>query len=382
MSPPTPEQFRRRFPIFESKAYLASCSQGALAVDVRRAMDEWLRSWDEHGNPWERWTEEVEGLRQDFAELVNARPREVAVTFSASTALNSVLGALRYEGRDTLVVTDLDFPTAGHVALAQRRRGARVRFVGEARGQLAQEELERAVDERTALVMASHVCYRTGARVDPSSVVQVAHRRGALALIDAYQSAGTEPLDVRSLGVDFLVTGALKYLLGPPGVAFLYVREDLIERLQPLDTGWFAQEDPFAFDLHRLEDAHSANRFQSGSPPVPSAYGARAGLRLLAEVGPARVREHVSHLSARLAQAASAEGLEVLSPRRPDHRGPMVVIGCDDPAGAAAELAAQGVLCSPRGRGLRLSLHYYNSVEDVDRALAALPRRVARRGRA
>lgn len=370
----TSTEFRSQFPIFEQHVYLASCSQGALSRRVRAAFEEYLESWDEAGNPWGRWSEHEERLRARFAALINAKPSEVALTFSASSALNAIVGALDYSRRPRVVTTDLDFPTVGHILAAQAARGARPVFVPAASGRVPLEALEAEVDGRTALVAVSHVSYLTGARTDLAAVSRVAHEQGALAVVDAYQSAGTEPLDVRALGVDVLVTGALKYLLGPPGVAFLYVREDLARELSPLDTGWLAQEDPFAFDIRHLQPAASARRFQSGTPGVASVYGAAAALEQMEAVGPAAVQRHVTGLAGRLLERADERQVPVRTPRRQDERGPLVVLEVADADRVAIALAAEGILCSARSGGLRVAFHYYNTEEDVDRLVDALDR--------
>ena len=370
----TPSEFRREFPIFEDQAYLASCSQGALSRAVRGAFEEYLASWDQAGNPWGRWSEQEERLRARFAGLINAKPEEVAVTFSASSALNAIVGSLDYSRRPHVVTTDLDFPTVGHVLAAQRPRGAQPVFVPAAGGRVPLEALEGHVDGRTAVVAVGHVSYLTGARTDLASVAELAHSHGALVVVDAYQSAGTEPLDVRALGVDVLVTGALKYLLGPPGVAFLYVREELARALDPLDTGWLAQEDPFAFDIRHLRPASSARRFQSGTPSVAGVYGACAALEQVERAGPAAVRRHVLDLAGRLLERADERELPVRTPRPEAERGPLVVLEVADADRVASSLAAEGILCSARSGGLRVAFHYYNTSGDVDRLVDALDR--------
>lgn len=367
-----PTGFRTLFPIFTARTYLASCSQGALSTRVADAMAAFMRSWDEEGNAWDRWVGMMDRLRERFAAFINAEPDEVGITFSASSAINAVAGALDVAARPKLVCSELDFPTVGQILLAQRARGAQVAFAACRDGATPAEAVDAAVDSSTALVAATHVSYQTGARLDADAMAEAAHRRGALFLLDAYQSIGTEPIDVKAIGVDFLVTGALKYLLGPPGVAFVYARRDVAQDLRPLDTGWFAQENPFAFDLEHLIYGPSAARFQSGSPPVPSIYAADAGLELLQEVGTAAIRHHVVALSRRLLEGARASGFDVLTPFEEDERGPMVAFGPVDAGALTARLAGAGLICSPRRHGLRVSFHYYNTEEDVDRLLAEL----------
>lgn len=366
--------FRKQFPIFDHKVYLASCSQGALSATVEQSLREFIESWHTHGNPWETWVARMEELRVEFARLINADPTEVAVTFSVSSALNSLASALDYRQRARVVTSDFDFPTVGHIWLAQERRGARVTFARAAGDRLPLSAFEDAVDRETAIVSTTHVCYKNGYKTNVSALAELAHERGAFLLIDAYQSMGTQPMDVRTLDLDFLVTGALKYLLGSPGVAFMYVRRELIDRFQPADSGWFGQENVFAYDVHHLEYARGARRFETGSPPVPNVYAALAALRLIAAVGLERIEVHVRALAGRLIDGARQRGLRLLTPVEPADRGPLVMIGSTDAPRLVEVLAKDGILCSTRDGALRVSLHYYNTQSDVDAVLDALDR--------
>lgn len=366
--------FRRQFPIFDEKIYLSSCSQGALSRPVEAGIQEFVQSWHEHGNPWDSWVGRMEDLRVEFARLINAQPDEVAVTFSVSSALNSLASALSYTDRPRIVTSDFDFPTVGHIWLAQQRRGAQVVFAKAEGRRLPLTAFEAVVDERTAFVSTTHVCYRNGFKNNVSALAELAHERGAYLLIDAYQSVGTQPMDVKALDVDILVTGALKYLLGSPGVAFMYMRKELIERFEPSDSGWFAQENVFAYDVHHLRYAGAARRFETGSPPVPNVYATLPAVRMLAEVGLGTIQDHVQSLADRFIEGARRRGLDLLTPEEPAARGPLLMIGSSDAPRLVEALAGQGILCSTRDGALRVSLHYYNNAADVDAVLDALDR--------
>ena len=226
-----PKRIRHRFPIFNTKVYVNSCSQGALSDAVRASYEAYLRDWDEEGAPWEYWVERGEAARATFARLVGAAPDEVAVTTSLSAGVSALASGLRYARRSKVVLTDWEFPTVGQIWHAQEARGARVVHVPEAGdGTIPLEHFERAIDDDTLLVSITHVCYRNGARVDVEAVTRLAHERGALVLLDAYQTIGSLPIDVRELDVDFLAAGVLKYLLGSAGLAFFYARRNLVER--------------------------------------------------------------------------------------------------------------------------------------------------------
>jgi selenocysteine lyase/cysteine desulfurase len=375
--------FRQQFPIFQDKIYLSSCSQGALARPVEAALHEFIESWHTYGNPWELWVERMETLRVQFARLINAQPNEVAVTYSVSTALNSLASALDYSTRPKVVTSDFDFPTVGHVWLAQERRGAQVAFARASGSRLPLASYEALIDRKTALVATTHVCYKNGFKNNVAALAEVAHASDTYLLIDAFQSMGTEPMDVKALDLDFLCTGTLKYLLGAPGVAFLYVRPELIERLRPSDSGWFGQANVFAYDVHHLEYASAARRFETGSPPVPNVYAASAAIKLLADAGLDTIGRHVQGLAGLLIRGIRERGLRLLTPEEPAERGPLVMVGSTDAPRLVEALAAERILCSVRDGSLRVSLHYYNTAEDVQAVLAALDRHpdlVARAG--
>jgi selenocysteine lyase/cysteine desulfurase len=262
----------------------------------------------------------------------------------------------------------------GHIWLAQQRRGAQIVFAQAQGNQLPLSAFEETVDRDTALVSTTHVCYKNGFKTNVGALAELAHERGAHLLIDAYQSMGTQPMDVRALELDILVTGALKYLLGSPGVAFMYIRKELIERFEPTDTGWFGQENVFAYDVHQLRYAGSARRFETGSPPVPNVYASLAALQLIETVGLTAIQAHVQGLVGRFIDGARGRGLALLTPEEPAARGPLVMVRSTDAPKLVEALAREGILCSTRDGALRVSLHYYNTAGDVDAVLAALDR--------
>jgi selenocysteine lyase/cysteine desulfurase len=367
------QAFRAKFPLLSRRVYVNSCSQGALATDVEAAFGRFTSSWHERGSPWDSWVGEVERLRSLFAATVGADADEIAVMPSASAAIAAIATALSFDTpRRTILLGEFEFPTAAHVWLAERRRGAVIAWAGAEGDTLPVERFAAQLDERTLLVGATRVCFRNGFRLDVATLAARCRDRGAYFLLDDYQHSGTAPLDVHALGVDFLVTGALKYLLGPAGVAFLYVRRALIERLEPLATGWFGRSDPFAFDATRLDWSASARRFECGTPPVPSAYGAAAGLALLNEVGLAPIAGRIDALVDRFWQGARALGFDLLTPGDPARRGPLVVVRASHAAELVRRLEGRGIIASARGSGLRVSFHGYNDDHDVDEVLRAL----------
>jgi selenocysteine lyase/cysteine desulfurase len=372
---PLPGRVRSRFPIFERLVYIKSCSQGALSDAVRQSYEDYLRDWDDKGAPWEYWVERTEAARGAFAGLVGAAPDEVAVTTSLSAGVSALATGLRFARRSTVVTTDLEFPTIGQIWHAQESRGARVVHVPAGEGGLVPiDRFERAIDDDTLLVSLTHVCYRTGALLDVEPVVRLAHERGALVLLDAYQSVGSLPIDVRELGVDFLAAGVLKYLLGSAGLGFLYARRDVVERVWPTATGWFADRDVFEMDISDYSPAADARRFQSGTPPIPAIYAGIAGIELMQEIGIDDTRAHVNDLNHRLIEGVDDLRARLATPRKPRRRGALVCVASNDVQALVAAMRREGIVVSERDGNLRISAHAYNSVEDVDAVLAALQR--------
>jgi selenocysteine lyase/cysteine desulfurase len=371
-----PHAIRHRFPLLEHQVYLNSCSQGVLSDAVRQAYASYLRDWDEKGAPWEYWMERTEAARASFAGLVAADNDEVAVTASVSAGVNAVASGLRLsDGRDRIVVSDFEFPTVGQIWHAQEERGYTITHVRQGDAPVIPlEAFAAAIDERTALVAVTQVCYRNGACIDLEGVIRLAHERGALVLVDAYQAVGSMPIDVHALGVDLLVAGALKYLLASAGLGFLYCRRELFDRLRPTATGWFADADVFARDIQDYSPAADARRFQAGTPPIPSIYAGIAGIELMKEIGIAETRAHVAQLNETLFAGVAELGGSVATPADPAQRGALVGIRSRDEHALVGALAADGILTSSRDGNLRVSAHCYNTHEDIETLLEALKR--------
>ncbi|AHG88078.1 aminotransferase class V [Gemmatirosa kalamazoonensis] len=350
-----------------------NCSQAPQTLATRAAAERYLDSWAGRGMDWDAWMEEVRLAKAAFARLVGASPDEIAICSSVSEAANLIASALDFgDDRRELVVSEAEFPTVGHVWLAQRGRGAEVRWVPVQGGAVALDDYATAVTERTRLVSACHGYYQNGVVQDVARIANVAHERGALLFVDAYQTAGAVPIDVRALDVDFLAAGNLKYLMGVPGVAFLYVRRELIERLEPTMTGWFGRADPFAFRVSELDWSPTASRFDLGTPPIPSAYVARAGMELVIAVGVERIRAWHETLARRLLDGGRARGLTVHGPDDVRHKTASTAFVVRDAHAVEVAMRARGVLPSARGPVIRLAPHYYSTLDDVDAALDVL----------
>jgi len=370
--------YRAEFPIFERATYLNTCSLGPLGARVRAAVGRFLDLWDERGaSAWYGpWWEELDALRASVAGVIGAASDEVALAPSITGALTAVASCFDYTVRPRVIVSDIDFPTVPYQWLS--RRGVEVVYASSPDGlSVPVETFERLIDERTQLVVASHVYFQSGEIQDVAALARLAHARGALLLVDAYQSVGQLPVDVDELGVDFLVTGGLKWLLGGPGIAYLYVRRDLHQALAPSVVGWFAHRRQFAFDTRRFEHADDARRFQAGTPSVAAIYAARAGLDYVHEIGPARLRARQVELLADLAGGLREIGVTPRMRGAVQHLAGILTVPVPDPAAAVAALRGDRVIVDARPGVIRLSPYFYNNVEDFERALAALRRHLA-----
>ncbi len=364
---------RSHFPIFRSKIYMNSCSQGALSDEVKQSYQDYLRDWDERGAPWDYWVERMEAARSAFAGLVNADTSEVAVTTSASAGVAALATAMDFTGeRNRVVVSDFEFPTVAQIWHAQEQRGAEVVHVPAAGSSIPLQRFADAIDERTAVVSITHVCFRNGAKTDVPAIVELAHSKGALVLLDSYQSLGTMPIDVKKLNVDFLVGGVLKYLLASAGLAYLYVRKELLNSLNPITAGWFSQTNIFAMDIYHNTPSPTARRFESGTPPVPNTYAAVAGIKLVQSVGVEAIERQIGELTGALKEGAMKRGFNLVSPVDPAKHGALITVRSHKVDLLEKWLARDGIIVSHRDDNLRISPHFYNDMHDVDCVIDAL----------
>ena len=371
--------YRDEFPVLERKAYLISASLGPISRRAQSHLDDYLEAWATKGAPDPVWEEHVfprmRSVKETFAELVGADADEIAITTNVSLALSTIVSCMDFTGeRNKLVLSELDFPTDGHVFLAQQRRGAEVVILESPDGlTVPLESYEAAIDETTALVCINRVLYRSSSLVDAKAICDMARRTGAWSVVDDFHGAGIVPVDVHDLGCDFYTTGVLKWLCGGPGLSFLYARRDLLPSLEPAVTGWFATREPFSFDLEHLDYHPTARRLEHGTPPAPVAFVAQGGLDIITEVGPARIRERMGELSDRVIAGADEMGLEVRTLRDRHARGGLVNVKVGDEARKVCHALLDRDVCTDyRGDGLRISPHFFNTEDDVDRLFREL----------
>lgn len=371
-SPLSPEQFRAQFPALEESPHFASCSQGALSDHLAHTMQRMTAGLLSEPAPWGLWVRKVEDYRRLAGRHLGVDSENVAVLSCASEGAFQAVSSLNWDSdRNQLVTSDLEFPSVGNVWRAQREPIDVVNVAG-VEAALHAESWIPLITERTKLVSIPLVSYINGTRPEIEKVIAHAHSVGALVFVDAYQGAGVVPFSAKDLACDFLVTGNLKYLLGLPGIAMLYVREcDVVERDAQL-TGWFGRVNPFGFDAERVDYPRNARRFETGTYPIPSAYAGIAGFEMISQIDPAESWSHIVELREQLADELSQLGFRIDYPSDPALRGPEVAVLANDPDAIAAQLAARGIGTSPRGQRLRLSLHAYSASRDIEKLSDAL----------
>lgn len=368
------EALRGEFPLLSRKTYLNSGSYCALADTVKAAFEAYMDDRLAVGANWDVWVTKNEAVRALVARLLNAAPDEIAVTASVSAGLNALASAIDFTGpRSKVVVSDFEFPTNAQIWHAQEPRGARVVHVGrDAEGYIPLEHFAQAIDEQTKLVAITHVCFRNGAKLDIPGIVKLARAKGAMVLLDGYQSIGSMQVDVKALDVDFAVGGMLKYLLGTAGIGFLYVRDAFVRSLTPTNSGWFAQENIVAMDITANRPSMSARRFEAGTPAVVNCYAAEAGLEIILRVGTEVIERRVQALTRRCMERLEAIGWASVTPAGDARRGATVAIPARDAGALSAALMARDIVTSHRDANVRAAFHYYNNDDDVEALIAAL----------
>ena len=374
--------YREEFPVLAERTYLISASLGPLSRRSRRLAEEHLDLWQRLG-PEELWFEHglprLEECRELFARVIGADPDEVAVVPSVSAGLSSFATCLDFEERPKVVLSEMDFPTNHYVWRAQQRVGAKLDVVESPdKVRVDADDVAARIDEQTAVVNVNRVLFESSWIMDLEAIVPAAHERGALVVVDDFHGSGVLPLDVHALDIDVLVSGALKWLCGGQGIAFLYCRRDLAPRLEPLVVGWFGTKDPFDFDRSSLRLRDDARRFETGTPTLPQAWTAAGGLSLILQAGVERVRSRNVELSGYVIERADEAGLEVLSPRDGSRRGGLVRVrvpgGRERAQATLHALFERDVVVDSRGDCLRISPHFFNDEADVDRCFEELTR--------
>jgi len=369
--------WRDEFPILRNTTYMISHSLGAMPSRTAGSLREFAETWATRGiRAWEEgWWQMPITVGNLIGRIIGAGAGEVVMHQNVSVCQTIVTSCFDWSGPRNVLVTDgLNFPSNDYIYYGLRRQGAEIVSVPSPDGiTLPTELMLAAITDRTQLVSVSHVAFRSSFVQDLAVITERAHSVGALVVADLYQSAGTVPVNVRELGVDFAVGGSVKWLCGGPGAGYLYVRRDLWPRLQPAATGWSAHRTPFAFAAGPIDFADDAYRFLNGTPAIPALYSARGGYQIINEIGVDRIRAKSLRQTQRLIDLADEAGFRVNTPRPAEERGGVVTVDVPDGPQAARELERREILVDYRPRaGIRIAPHFYTTDEELDRTMEEL----------
>jgi kynureninase len=377
-------KWREEFPILERTTYMISNSLGAMPRGVYDRVREYADAWATRGvRAWEEgWWEMAVSVGDKIGALIGAAPGAVSLHQNVTLTQAVISSCFDFCGpRNKVVMADLEFPSIVYFYTEQQARGARVEMVKSEDGiRLPLEKFLAAIDETTLLVPISLVLFRSSCIVDAQAIIERAHRVGAHVVLDIFQAAGTLPVDVKTLGTDFAVGGVLKWLCGGPGVAYLYVRDDLRAKLAPTLTGWLAHKRPFAFEVGPVDRRDDAFRFLNGTPHVPALYACQPGLEVISQIGVERIRQKSVRQTTRIIEGATARGWRVNTPPDSAERAGTVSVECPHAEEVSRELLARDILVDYRPKaGIRLSPHFYNRDEEIDYALEQIAEILASR---
>jgi kynureninase len=363
-------EWRKEFPILDNTVYMISHSLGAMPRRTRDRLQEYADMWATRGiRAWEEgWWMMPASVGDLVGKIIGAGAGEVVMHQNVSICQSIIAGSLDFSGsRNKIVSESLNFPSNLYIYHALKS-GARLVSVPSDDGiTVPLERMIEAIDEQTRLVSVSHVIFRSSFIQDLKAITDRAHEVGAYVVADIYQSAGTVPVDVREIGLDFATGGSVKWLCGGPGAGYLYVRRDLWDKLEPQLTGWMAHRDPFAFEAGPIDYADDIYRFLNGSPGVPGMYAAMSGYEIVGEVGVERIREKSVRQTTRLIEIAEEAGFRVNCPKNSNERGGTVVIDVPHGQQVTKELLRRDFLVDYRpGAGIRVAPHFYSKDEELE----------------
>lgn len=366
------------FPAARKRTYLNAASVALMPEAASKAVVDWQHDLAENGTlHFDEVAEDrvFDVLRERFAALIGAAPHDVAIGSSATELLASLAWAVSPPAGRTVVTTDIVFPSTAYPwSRVARATGAEVRFVKAVGGVIDEDELIAAIDERTAVVSICQVEYSNGQRYDLARLASATERVGALLVVDASQSVGSVPIDVRTTPIDALITTSYKWLCGPFGVGLLYLNPKWHTRLDPGLVGWRTNAAIYDLRADRCVPHPDARRFEFSTMAYGAAIGLAVAIDDLHRLGIDRIHAHGVGLGTRLIEGLESLGAEVVSPVRAEARSPIVSARFPGltPKDVVQHLGREGVVVSPRRDLVRFSPHLYNTEADIDRALAVL----------
>ena len=368
------ESFRREFPVTEKYIYLDHAGVSPLSLRVKNALETYLSEATEGGAfHYPQWARQIVDIRKNSARLINASPDEIAFVKSTSHGLSIVANGLDWKAGDNVIIYEKEFPSNLYPWLNLKKRGVEVRIIPSRDGKILFDDLAGLMDPRTRLLAVSSVQFANGFRADLKRTGELCKSKNVLFCVDAIQSLGLIPMDVRKFHIDFLSADGHKWLLGPEGIGIFYCRKELAAQLDPPLVGWRSVRNEFDFDHPDFRLKSDTSRFEEGSTNVLGVIGLGAAFELLFEVGIENIEARVLALGDVIIKEAGKRGYTLYTPGAREERGGNITFsGGFDPVAAREALSKQGIMVNARGGGLRVSPHFYNTEREIARLFAAL----------
>lgn len=371
------DALREEFPVTRNYNFQ---NHAAVAPVSRRAADaagQYLQHAVENAYLRGGFYKHADRVRARLAQLINANADEVTFTKNTSEGISMVANGLTWQNGDNVVTSNVEFPANMYPWQALRERGVQVRTALEEDGRVPLERLIEAIDSRTRVVAISSVQFASGFRTDLATLGEYCESKGVLLCVDAIQSLGAFPIDVRAMHIDFLAADGHKWLCAPEGAGIFYVRKELQGHLRPTTIGWMSMKEPFNFTGYRFEFADSAQRYDSGSYNLAGIYALGGALELVEEIGVENIARRVIELTDRLTTGLREKGYRVVSSRAPSEASGIVAFISDlhDHDQIQKHLQTEHrIVISVRCGRLRASPHYYNSQREIDQLIDTLPK--------
>ncbi len=368
------EDFRLEFPVTEEYIYLDNAAVGPIPKRVLDAVFETCAEKCYGELHWQDWEALVEDVRKMIASLINGYAEEIALTPNTSEGISIVANGIEWKKGENIVTTDMEFPSNLIPWQVQAKKyNIQLRIVPSKNGRLHMEDFEKLIDEKTRIVAVSHIQFSNGLKMNLKELSKLAHEKGAYLVTDAVQSIGQMHVDVKELDVDFLASSGYKWLLSPLATGFLYLRRELIEQIGLSILGYRSAEDMKNFAFREFKPADTARRFEHGQLNFPGFAGMREAIRMLKEVGIYRIEKRIKSLTSQIVEnIREKKNLEIVSPLEPEYRSGILNIKCQNPDKTQAKMHKKRVILSVRQGGLRISPHFYNTPEEIQKFLIIL----------
>ncbi len=363
------EKIRNLFFGLDKIDHLAACSKSPMLKSAKYALEKYTDDVINLGNPWDMWVEKVNDSRKLFADIIHASADDVAVLYSVSSALNAVMSSFDFKMNDNIVTTDLEFPTTNFALQAYRKYGIKIKTIKNNNGIIGINDYENVIDENTVMVTAIHVSSLNGFKQNIDEIARIAHEHDSYIYVDDYQSLGGVNINVKKSNIDFLASGNLKWLLGVSGVSFLYVNPEISNELKPSDIGWFSQKDPFKFGSEEVDYATGARKFENGTWSIPSVYASIEGMKCILNN-----YNDIETEDRKLFNYAKEELNKYnIKTSTPEESANIIAVPLKNPYEAELILKKKyNIITSARAESLRLAPHFYNTFDEIDKAVNAI----------